>query len=226
MASLRQLQPSKTIHLDTKGAKPGEGLPFNRKVGHLKVGPNRPIGKESKFFFTCDCGNSGWLTAGEMREILCRYSGCGEPDCTALSFDETVWTSRDSLRIQLFALLLLCPEDVQSFWGGTMDDMYEGIDFEEALINLSLYLEDNDCGGVWLGRVSERLPFMETNVRLSSKPDKVLLNFSKAKIEVEGEDMTMKELCGIGNLSPDELLLRLYELGTTDDLLINLMENK
>jgi hypothetical protein len=62
-------------------------------------------------------------------------------------------------------------------------------------------------------------------VYLSSKPDKVLMNYSKGTVEVEGQLVSMKELCKIGRLSAGELLLLMYEMGTTDDLLINLMEN-
>jgi hypothetical protein len=91
-------------------------------------------------------------------------------------------------------------------------------------LNLEEYLLEKGQVGVWLGRKDSYLPFMESNVFLGNKPDKLLLNFDKGKIEVEGEMMTMKELCQFSKLDADQLLLMIYELGTTDDLLFNLLE--
>jgi hypothetical protein len=137
-----------------------------------------------------------------------------------------VWASDESLRIQLSTLLLLCPEEVESWWGGTMDDMFELETLDEAVLHLSMYLEDKDFTGVWISRKDDRMPFMETNVLLSSKPDVVFMRYAKGTVEVEGQLMSMKELCSIGQVNASELLLLMYEMGTTDDLLINLMEHK
>jgi len=203
---------------------PTPTLPFGKKVGHIKVGPNRSIGKDQKYFATCDCGRSDWYTAGELWGMLDNYGGCGMDDCTALSFRDTVWYSDESLKMQLYTVLLLRPEDVQSVWGGTMDDLYE-VGLKQALTNLQDYFTEEHCSGVWLSRKDEGLPFMEGNLRLSTKPDAVFRQFAKASVLVEGEPMTMKELCCISGLNASELLLRLYKLGTTDDLLLNLMED-
>lgn len=223
MTATRKFKPSTQIPLGEFNAKPT--LPFGRKVGHMKVGPNRPVGKGPKYFATCDCGNTGWYTVNELSEILSRWGGCGEPSCTALNFHETVWISPDSLRMQLHILLLLCPEEVESWWGGTMDDFHE-IDRDQGFRNLEEYLLEKGYSGVWLGRRDTGLPFMESNVYLTSRPDDVLLHFDKAKVDVEGQMMTMKELCHISGLSADQLLTMIYELGTTDDLLYLLLENK
>lgn len=222
MTATRKFEPSNQIPLGDFNAQPK--LPFGKKVGHMKVGPNRPVGKRfPKYFATCDCGHTGWYSERDLNEILSRWGGCGEPSCTALNFHETVWTSPDSLRIQLHILLLLCPEEVESWWGGRMDDFHE-LDRDQGFRNLEEYLLERGYSGVWLGRKDTGLPFMESNVILSSRPDEVFLRFDKATVEVEGERMSMKELCSISGLTADQLLTMIYELGTTDDLLFNLLE--
>jgi hypothetical protein len=221
MNSTRRFEPSTTIPLASAlNQKP---LPFGRKVGHIKVGANRPVGNPARYFATCDCGNKDFYLLEELKEIISRWGGCGKPDCTALNFKDTVWTSPDSLRMQLHVLLMLAPEEVESWWGGTMDDVHE-LDRDAGYRNLEEYLLEKGQVGVWLGRKDSYLPFMESNVFLGNKPDKLLLNFDKGKIEVEGEMMTMKELCQFSKLDADQLLLMIYELGTTDDLLFNLLE--
>lgn len=223
--STRKFTPTRqvkirSVHIDSGKAQ--KLLPFGRKVGHLKIGPDRPIGKDRRYFATCDCGHTGWYTAEELRGKLDRWGGCGEPTCTALSFSETVWASEESLRMQLFCLLMLCPERIQSDWGGTLDDMYE-LDLDQGLENLQSYLTEQGYNGVWLSRYDEGLPFLEDNVYLTRKPDKMLRGFSTARIEVDEEMFTMQELCQLSGLTPFALLIKLYKLGTTDDLIFNLM---
>lgn len=221
----RKFTPTRRVQIQSLEIGSGKALkllPFGRKVGHLKIGPNRPVGKDQRIFATCDCGHTGWYTCEELREKLDRWAGCGEPTCTALSFNETIWASDESLRMQLFCLLALCPERIQSDWGGKLDDMYT-LDLDQGLENLQAYLTEQGYSGVWLSRFDEGLPFLEDNVFLSRKPDKVLRGFATARIEVDEEMFTMKELCQLSGLAPFELLMKLYKLGTTDDLIFNLM---
>jgi len=223
MTNTRTFKPSQQIPLGSLEENQPI-LPFNRKIGHMKVGPNRPIGKkERKYFAACDCGHSDWYTVEALSEILNRWGGCGQPNCTALNFGELVWTTEDSLRIQHTLLLILCPEEVESWWGGTMDDVHE-LDRYSGYRNLEEYLLEQGYSGVWLGRKNTLLPFMESNVVLSAEPDSVFQRFSKAKVEVDGQQFTMKELCSISGMSADQLLITIYELGTTDDLLFYLLE--
>ncbi|PNV83377.1 MAG: hypothetical protein C0610_17105 [Desulfobacteraceae bacterium] len=221
----RKFTPTKQVKirsLHTGSGKAKKALPFGRKVGHLKVGPDRPIGKTQRYYAACDCGHTDWYEAQELREMLERWGGCGQPTCTALSFNETVWASEESLRLQLFFLLALCPDRVQSDWGGKLDDMYE-LDLDQGLANLQSYLTDHGYSGVWLSRYDEGLPFLEDNVYLSNKPDKSLRGFALSRIEVDEEMFTMHELCQLSGLAPFALLMKMYELGTTDDLIFNLM---
>jgi len=217
----QKFEPSTTIPLTTALNEPA--LPFGRKVGHMKIGPNRPIGKPVKYFATCDCGHKDFYTVEQLREILSRWGGCGTDGCTALNFRDTVWTSPDSLRMQHSLLLVMCPEEVESWWGGTMDDLAE-LTPEQGYRNLEAYLDDSGLTGKWLSRKDPFLPFMESNVKLGSEPDKMFMRFDRAKLQVEGEILTMKELCRISKLNADQLLIMIYELGTTDDLLYNLLE--
>lgn len=195
-------------------------LPFNRKVGPITVGPNRPMGRDKRYFASCDCGHSGWYQVADLLAILDSKSGCGQPKCNALSFRAAVWRTEDSLPLQLFTLLLICPQDVESLWGGTFDDLYE-VGFEEACANLLPHLEGS---GAWLCRKDLELPFIEGNVYLGSKPDPAIQGAHKARIEVDGTPMKMRELCEIAGLGVYDLLMKLYKLGTTDDLLFHLLE--
>ena len=225
----RRFTPSRQVKINSIHTSTGKAqklLPFGRKVGHLKVGPDRPIGRDRRYYAACDCGHSGWYTADQLRGMLSRWGGCGEETCTALSFKETVWTSdEESLRIQLFCLQLLTPDKIQSDWGGTLDDLYT-VDLDQGLDNLRSYLTGQGYSGVWLSRFQEELPFLEGNVFLSQKPDKVLRRFALAKVEVDEEMFTMQELCQLSGLTSFNLLIKMYKLGTTDDLIFNLMEEK
>ena len=202
------------------GGKKAKVLPFGRKIGPIKVGPDRPKGNPPTYFAQCDCGRHGWYQPKELLAILEDKSGCGHPQCSALSFRAAVWHSKDSLRLQLFSLLLFYNHMVQSRWGGSFDDMYS-LPFDEAYENL---LEDLEVEGVWLNRIDPELPFMEGNVRFGRKPDIALQRVRSYSIPVEGIPMRVTELCELSGLGAFDLLMKIYKLGTTDDLLINIME--
>lgn len=218
-------KPSRKVSITPPGRSRKPNLPFNSKSGHLTIGPNRPTGKDSRYYAACDCGHRGWYTEAELLDMVDGFSGCGRPSCSAMSYHDKLWVSPDSLKIQHFTITLLRPELMQSWWGGTMDDFYE-ISQQEGFDNLMGYLEASGISGVWLGRLDENLPFMEGNVRLGKQPDKILRFFAKAKVEVEGSLFTMKELCNISGAKAEDLLLKIYEIGGTDDLLFKLMEEQ
>lgn len=220
-----EFTPSRKVSLTAPGHKRKPLLPFNQKTGHLKIGPNRPTGKDRKYYAACDCGHKGWYTEDQLLQMIDGYSGCGQETCSAMTYHDKLWTSPDSLRIQHFTVLLLRPELLQSWWGGTMDDLYQ-TDSGEGYERLLTHLKEGGHAGVWLGRKDESKPFLEGNTLLTKRPDKVLRSFRGGRVEVEGTSFTMKELCGIANLTAEELLLKIYEYGTTDDLLYRLMEEQ
>lgn len=224
----REFRPSRSIPITAvdiaSGKPPRAEIHFNRKVGHLTIGPNRPIGRAKKIYATCDCGSKNWYPMDELERMVRERAGCGTKTCTALSFGEAVWRTPEATRLQLFTLLLIRPEEVESLWGGTADDVFE-VPFEQAVENLNQYLVGQGCTGLWLARKDKLLPFMQSNVTLGNRPDPMMSQFSDATVEVEGVKMSMKELCSIGNMNASSLLLTLYERGTTDDLLVHLMEN-
>lgn len=221
MGSFTPSRQVKILSVKTSGEK-AKLLPFGSKIGPIKVGPDRPKGNPPKYFAQCDCGRQGWYRPADLLEILDSQSGCGHEKCNALSFRATIWRSPDSLRLQLFSLLLLCPDLVQSRWGGTFDDMYS-LSFDAGYTNL---LADLEGTGIWLSRVDPSLPFMEGNVGFSRRPDPVLQKVRSHSIAVDGVAMRVTELCEIAGLGASELLLKIYKLGTTDDLLIKLMEEE
>ena len=197
-------------------------LPFGRKIGPIKVGPNRPKGNPPKYFAQCDCGRQLWCEPKELLSILEDRSGCGHDQCTTLSFRAAVWHTEESLRLQLFSLLLVCPQDIQSWWGGTFDDMYS-LSFEEGYQNL---LADLEGEGIWMTRIDPTLPFMEGNMSFGKKPDVALQRVKSHFITVDGTPMRVTELCEISGLGAFDLLMKIYKLGTTDDLLFKLLEEQ
>jgi hypothetical protein len=198
-------------------------LPYGRRSGPLKIGPNRPVGKQGLIHAVCDCGNSGWYPKAQLQTMVDTHSGCGEPSCTALSLADKVWASPDSLRLQLCLLLAMCPDQVQSAWGGTLDDLYV-VSREEAETALKDYMAGLPGMGLWVVRIDDELPYMEGNVKRGTKPEKAFRRFSNTKITVDGTEFTLKELCDIGNRTAAEILSMICDRGTTDDLLAALME--
>ncbi len=199
-------------------------IPFGRRVGHLLVGPQKPVGEGRQFYAQCDCGTQIWKSATELLELVRKHRSCGEPACTANGLRERVWYAEDSLRMQLYLLLLLAPEEFQSPWGGCLDEMVQ-VGFEEGLRALREHLS---CvkppeGKNWLVRIDEDLPFIEGNVTLGERADKILRGVRQRSITVEGQQVSVKELCSISGLTPSKLLVRIYRLGTTENLFYNLM---
>ncbi len=227
----KPLTPSRSIplkHFDIE-VKPEraaeERLPFNRKVGLLTMGPRRVTGRARKFFALCECGARVEGTALELLRMIDRGLGCGQDDCSAVSFKDVVWGRTDeSVRIQLFILLRVCPEEVQSLWGGTLDDMWQPT-FDEAAATLEHYLHADEWpeSSVWLARLNPDLPFMEGNVGLSRKPDDALKRMASKAIDVGGQDMSLRELCQVTGLELPDLMLRIYRIGETDSLLERLL---
>lgn len=218
-------EPSRKVPLTKLGTARKPDLPFNSRSGHLTIGPNRPTGKDKRYYAACDCGHKGWYTEGELRGMVDGHSGCGRPACSAMSYHDKLWVTPDSLQIQHFTITLLRPELIQSWWGGTMDDMYD-MEQMEGFLHMQDYLMTGGYSGVWLTRLDENLPFLEGNLRLGKRPDKILRKFSKAKVMIDEVEFSMEELCHLSGLNAEDLLLKIYRRGGTDDLLFNLMEEK
>ncbi len=217
----RQFQPTRTAPLSAFTAR-RQRLPYGRRRGSLKIGPNRPTGRDSRIFAACDCGHTGWYTEEALWHLLNHWESCAEPGCTKTPLRDRIWQSPDSLKMQLFYLTLFHPEEVQSAWGGTLDDLYV-TSLEEGAIKLSDYLTSTQPEGAWVGRYDLHLPFIEGNVRLQDLPDPLLKKAERASLLVDGERFTLKELCGLGNTSPGVLLMWIYERGGTDDLIADLI---
>lgn len=219
---MNTFEPSRTAPLSAF-AEEVDLLPYGRRVGPLRLGPNRPTGKQGLIHAVCDCGHSGWYTKDCLQSLVDMHSGCGQPSCTALSLTDKVWASPDSLRLQLCLLLAMCPDQVQSAWGGTLDDLYT-VSREDAEVALKDYVDSLQGLGQWMVRIDEELPYMEGNVRRGVKPEKAFRRFSNTKVTVDGTEFTLKELCDIGNKTAAQVLSMICDRGTTDDLLAALME--
>ena len=205
---------------------PEKRLPFNKRVGPMKVGPNAPKIVDGKllYYAVCKCGQTGWYEEGQLRDILELKTGCGGERCTAVSFRHAVWRTEESLRLQLFTFLLIGSKHVSSFYGGTHDDMYK-LDFEEAYENLEEELKlQGESSGPWLSRKADDLPFMEGNVQVGYEPDPLLRRANRCFILVDGSPIRLDEVGELSGLSTQTLLMRIYKLGGTDDLLYKLME--
>ena len=199
-------------------------LPFGQKVGPLKIGHNRPLGRERKFYAQCECGTGRWYTASTLHLMIDDRLGCGEPDCCVISLKEKLWRDKEeSLRLQLFLLLVTQPDEVQSVWGGSLDDLTPVRSFEEGYDNLTSYLKG---GGQWFKRHDEELPFIEGNVSLSYTPDGLLSKVASGTVLIEGVPMSFRELCHKTGLRATDLLLKLYKLRDCEDLLLTIMEGK
>jgi hypothetical protein len=218
---MKTFEPSRTAPLSVFAEEEVE-LPYSRRSGPLKLGPNRPVGKENKIHAVCDCGHSEWYPKEELRKLVESHSGCGRYTCTALSLTDKIWASPESLRLQLCLLLALCPEQVPSLWGGTLDDLYS-VSREEAEASLTKYRATLKGLGVWLVRIDEELPYMEGNLKRSARPEKSFRRFGGVKITVDGTEFTLKELCSIGKRTAAQVLSTICDMGTTDDLIAVLL---
>lgn len=212
--------PTRAVKITSRKKRPTT-LPFGRKAGPLTLGPNRPVGKDGKYFARCTCGHQGWYAIEELEKLVYAKSGCGQPKCNALTFREAIWNTPESLRLQLFTLITLYPQELESYWGGTFDDLYE-LSFEDAYLNFAEALDG--VAGKWVTRVDPELPLIEGNVTLGAKPDRTLTSLHRVKVDVDGVPMRMKELCQLSGLGAYELLMKLYKRGSTDDLLFTLLE--
>mgnify|MGYP003559657950 CR=1 FL=1 len=207
-------------------ARAERSIPFGRRRGPLTVGPRTAVGISRKFLRTCDCGHSGWYGPLEALALLDAGKGCQGPKCSALGYREAVWTSgpEASKRLQLFTLLLLRKDEVESWWGGSLDDVNE-LSFDEGYAHFSAYVRTKGVrrGGPWIHRLDVELPFLEGNVVLDRKPDPVFLHMKQEVLEVDGQRVKVSELCQITGLAPADLMLKIFRLGTCDDLMFKLM---
>lgn len=198
-------------------------LPFGQQVGPLKIGQNKPIGKERKIYAQCDCGTGRWYTPDTLRLMIEDRLGCGEPHCHVISLKDKLWRDKDeSLRLQLFLLLVTQPEEVQSCWGGSFDDMSDVFDFEEAYDNLTEYLTGE---GQWFKRRDEEMPFIEGNVTFSHVPDGMLAKVTSGNVWVGDVSLSFRELSRKTGLKAPDLLLKLYKLRGSEDILLTLLED-
>lgn len=227
--------PSRTIPLkslslfESPEARAMRAIPFGRRRGPLTVGPRAPVGIHRKFLLMCDCGHSGWYEAVEIVSLLDQGKGCQSEKCSAIGYREAVWVEEPTVsrKLQLYTLLLLKGEEVQSWWGGTLDDTHE-LTFAEAYENFSAYVQTRGVrrGGPWIRRLDPELPFLEGNVILSKKPDPVFVHMRDGALDVDGQRMKVRELCALTGLSPADLMLKIFKIGTCDDLIFNLMSEE
>jgi hypothetical protein len=227
--------PSRVVPLksfgqrETAEMRAERSIPFGRRRGPLTVGPRTAVGVSRKFLLTCDCGHSGWYGPMEILALLDAGRGCQGPQCSAMGYREVVWTGEPhiSRRLQLFTLLLLRKSEVQSWWGGALDDVSE-LSFSEGYANFSAYVRMPHVRkkGPWIRRLDENLPFLEGNIMLAAKPDPLFQRMRQEAIEIDGQRVKVNELCELTSLNPADLMLKIFRLGTCDDLMYKLMSEE
>lgn len=235
---LRVLTPSSQLVVTTgeghqwRSAE-GTGLeslvPFGKTFGALTVGDKaHGRGRPRRYPVQCSCGWSGMETALKLLDMLDRGWWCGRPECSSVTFFDVAGVGGlESVRIQLYALQMLCPGELPSYWGGALDDMPRA-DFDAAVQNLHFHLAGvrrESRGATWVARMCGDLPFIEGNVRYRSNRDVVFKRLGTRTVFDCGEQFSLMELCrlattgGVSQMTPERMLWRLYQQDVRADLL-------
>lgn len=224
---LPRYAPSKRIVMGKPGvvrnpAPAKISLPYGSKIGRLRVGAYSASGKCT---LTCDCGYKGTLAHKTVRKLLKQGMGCGTADCTVDSFERMLWADvNNSLKIQLFLLTQLLPDEVPSRWGGQLDD-FEEIDLDQAYAN---FLADELSGKPpetvkWIERHTVELPFMPGNVVMTGMPSRLLAKSSNMSIDAGAGEMLISEIIKFTGKTESEVLLKAFEMRTFDGVIAELI---
>ncbi len=200
-------------------------VPFGTKQGPLKIGKGNPVGKDRLFETHCDCGRSSLMSVEDILHNVSEGLGCGFQKCSILPFVSHLWKGMGkSLHLQLLFRLLGDPDDVFSYWGGSLEDAFS-MDLPEAFNNFFPYckslMESDDH--YWACKECDDLPFIEGNIIMKEAPDTAIKTLLKDKVIIHGQFYSMQDLATIMGGNTQEVMKALFECESIDRLLTQLV---
>lgn len=204
-----------------------KGIPFGLKVGPLLIDDDPSGGRVG---VTCDCGRYVLYRPQELMDIANRFMGCCEEGCTVSNKLTRLYAGnrRESVRLQLYALLKVCPVKVAEEWGGNAG-VSEGGKPELAVAADRLYThllpQQPAPNQIWLQRMELAGDFAPGNVRLSKYPDHYLRSMYAQRLTLDGQRYKVVELCRLTRKPWPALFLLLAEVDDGgEDILFKLQD--
>ena len=183
-----------------------------------------------RYMVTCVCGKDHYLTTEQLTQYMLEHTGCRDTCCQQKILMRLFWgTLPDALRVQWKLIQACYPDNIPSFWGGTLDDLFKrdlkhGFvrAYQEVLCKL-VDLRRPDLR--WLTPLNPELPFTLDNLTLAREPWNRMDRLNFLRPVIAGHPVKMSEICNTMNVTPEQVLNALVEDDVDpDELLIALLE--
>lgn len=182
------------------------------------------------YYVSCICGKDYTYTTEELVEALMRHTGCREACCQQKTLLKLFWgTMADSLDAQWSLLQACYPGRLPSYWGGTLDEVYER-DIQHGFVRayqemLRFKVDLTKPDRRWITPLNPELPFTQDNLELRTAPWGGFANLTNLAPVIAGQPIAIHELCESLDVTVEQVLDAIINRKTLpDDLVMVLLQ--
>lgn len=173
----------------------------------------------------CVCGTEHTFTTEQLVEALLDHTGCRSECCQQKTLLRLFWgTLAESLAVQWRLLQVCHPERIFSYWGGTMDTVYErDLDYGfvrayQEMLQHKVDLTKPDFR--WITPLNPELPYTPDNIELTLFPWSGIARLNRLAPVIGGQPITIAELCKTLNVTVAQVLETIVDEGVNPDELV------
>lgn len=184
-----------------------------------------------RYAATCACGNECLLTSEELVMALVEHTGCQQSCCQQKTVLRLFWGSMaESMAVQWKLIQACYPERLPSYWGGTLDTVYER-DLKYGFVRayqdmLRFRVDPKKPDFRWITPLNPELPFTLDNIELTLFPWGGIAKLNKLAPVIAGQPIQIHDLCESLNVTVEQVLEALINDDVDPDQLISALLQK
>lgn len=205
-------------------------LPVNMWYGAFHMQYKVDLGGRVGYVVTCACGTEHTLTTEQLVRALIEHTGCRSSCCQQKVLLQLFWgTLVESLRLQWRIMQVCHARQIPSYWGGTLDTVYErdlahgfARMFKELLVS-QIDLAHPEFR--WITPLDPRMPFGPGNLTLALTPWRGVTNLNRLAPVIAGQSIPIMEICSSMDVSVERVLEALTDESVNpDELFVHLLQ--